>query len=707
MRAASPAQFFSGNPEFSWMTRPASARKMSRFRRSPFPSLARYSTCLLILLTAYSAAASAGPDPSGNALKELTLEQLGNVEVMSVSKQPKQVWKTAAAIYVITQDDIERSGVTTIPEALRLVPGVEVARIDSNRWSIGIRGFGGRFSRDVLVLIDGRSVYTTLLAGTYWETQNVMLEDVDRIEVIRGPGGTIWGPNAVNGVINVITKSSSETHGALASVGGGNVDQGAFNTRYGGGNGKGFNYRAYVFGFDRGPEFHPSAEQYDRWRAIQGGFRLDLAKNDRDTLTLQGDLYDEGAGERVNATTYAPPYTQILAKTGRLSGGNILGRWKRVLGEGQDLEVQTYYDRTNRHEPNFAETRDTFDFDFIHRFRLPARQQISWGFGARFSQADNPVVVSGLTFGPNKRTDQLITGFFQDEVALVPQRLSFLFGTKLLHTNYTGFQVQPTGRLLWTPNDKQTVWMAFTHAVRTPSAVERAFFLTGFIGVDPGTGLPFFARFNANPNFKSEQMNGYEIGYRQLLGTKLYFDLSAFYNHYGNLFSEDITGPTFVEEDPAPTHLLLPAQFGNGLRGSTRGIEIAPEWRPTSFWRLRASYSFLQMRIEKGRNSQDIGTGPFIEGSSPRHQVVVESGFDLTKVLSLDLAYRYVSELTRQSAPAYSTADAHFSWHATRNLQLSVSGRNLLQPHHFEAANDPPPAVGVKRSVYGKITWTR
>jgi iron complex outermembrane receptor protein len=289
----------------------------------------------------------------------------------------------------------------------------------------------------------------------------------------------------------------------------------------------------------------------------------------------------------------------------------------------------------------------------------------------------------------------------------MPNRLYLSIGTKLLHTNYTGFQVQPSARLLWTPTSTQTVWAAFTHAVRTPSAAERAFFLTGFIGIEPNSGLPFFARFNANPNFKSEQLNGYEIGYRRLLGSKIYFDLAAFYNHYGNLFSQDITGSPFVETDPAPTHILLPAQFGNGLLGTTRGVEIAPEWRPMTSWRLRASYSFLQMELRKGRNSQDIGTAPFIEGSSPRHEVSVQSGLDLTKLLSLDFTYRYISALTRQSIRAYSTADAHIAWQATPNFQFSVSGQNLLQPHHFESGNDPGPSVGIKRSVYGKITWTR
>lgn len=645
-------------------------------------------------------------DQNANPVRQLTLEQLGNVEVTTATKAPERVWNTSAAIYVITNQQIRRSGVNTVPEALRLAPGVEVARIDSNKWSIGIRGFGSRLSRDVLVMIDGRTVYTTLLAGTYWEVQNLMLEDVDRIEVIRGPGGTIWGPNALNGVINIITKSTKDTHGTYASLGGGNVNEGQLNTRYGGGNGRTFDYRVYGFAFDRGPEHHIDKVEYDSWRAIQGGFRTDFSANDHDSFTVQGDIYDEGAGETVTATTYAPPYSQIVQGTELLSGGNILARWQRVQGEGKDLQLQAFYDRTSRSEPNFADYRNTFDIDFLDRFRLPGRQQISWGFGARSSNGRNPTIVSGLYFTPESRTDVLYSGYFQDEIALVPARLSLQVGTKLLKTNYTGLRLQPNGRLLWTPTSKQTFWAAYTHALRTPSDAERAFHLLGFTGsvVD---GFPFFARFDPNPGFHSEEMNGYEAGYRQLFGNTFYFDLAAFFNHYNDLFSEDLIGAPFLETSPPPPHLLLPAAFGNDLRGTTRGIEIAPEWTPFKFWRLGASYSFLQMEVQKTPNSLDVELPSAIEGSSPRHQVTAQSGFDLGQSFSLDLFYRYVSALSGLMIKSYSTGDAQFAWRAKSHLRLSVVGRNLFQPYHFEYASDPAPNVAIKRSVYGQIAWER
>jgi iron complex outermembrane receptor protein len=650
-----------------------------------------------------------GTPPSSGpaALKSLSLEQLSQIEVTTPSKEPVKAFKTPAAIYVITGEDIRRSGVTTIPAALRLAPGVEVARIDGNNWAVGIRGFGSDLTRSVLVLIDGRTVYTPLFAGTNWDVQNTMLEDIDRIEVIRGPGGTIWGPNAVNGVINIITKSAKDTQGMLVSAGGGNLEQGFVNFRYGGGNGRDFNYRIYGMGFTRGPEFHQDGRNFDDWRDVQGGFRMDWKRNNRDSFTMQGDLYEEVAGKSVGATSYTPPYSQIIDSNAQLSGGNILGRWSRVFNDSNDIQLQFYYDRADRQAANFAEVRNTFDVDFLQRLRLAGRQEISWGLGVRADPVDNRVVVSGLQFIPNKRTDYLATAFVQDEIGLVEGRLSLILGSKVLRTDFTrGVEAEPSARMLWTPSDRQTVWAAFTHALRTPSDSEENFSLLGYI-TTTANGTPYFARFNPNPYFAIEQLNGYELGYRRLLGSKIYVDVASFYNHYHDLFSEDLAGAAFLELLPAPAHLLLPAQFRNGLLGNTKGVEISPEWRPADFWRLRGSYSYLHMSLEKSPNSGDIGTGPIIMGSSPQHQVTVQPAFDLSKTVQLDFTYRYVSALPGQHVPSYSTGDARLAWRFARQLELSFVGENLFQPWHVEFGGDPGLLVGIRRSVYAKLTWSR
>ncbi len=655
---------------------------------------------ILVVAMGHAAHAQQSTNNPEAQLKQLSLEQLGDIEVTTQSKTPQQVWKTPAAIYVITQEDIKRSGATSIPEALRLAPGVEVAQIDASTWSVGIRGFGTDLSRSVLVLMDGRSVYSTFQAGTFWDVQDTVMEDIDRIEVIRGPGGTVWGPNAVNGVINIITKKSQDTQGVLVSAGGGNVEQGFLSARYGGSNTKGLSYRIYGKEFNRSPEFHADGNNYDGWRSGQGGFRMDWIKNPRNSFTLQGDIYDERAGDNVQLINYSAPYSQTVDGTAVLSGGNILGRWTRTFSEGQDIQVQVYYDRTNRYEPNVGDLRNTFDVDFLQRFRAGSRNSFSWGLGARASQGHELAPTTGLFFTPDRRTDTLYTGFIQDDFSLVPNRLVFEIGTKLLKTNYTSLEPEPSARILWTPTDTQTVWLAATRAVRTPSDVEDDFNLTGYAGTAQN-GLPFFARFEANPNFRSEILYGYEMGYRSLLGKNVYLDVAGFYNQYYDLFSEAITGPTFVENNPPPTHVLLPAQFRNGLLGSTTGGEIAPEWRPTSFWRLRGSYSFLHMVLRRSSPSQDVGTAPGIEGSSPQHQVMMQSSFDLPKRVTFDFDYRYVSALPALAVPAYSTADARLAWTVGHHWELSVVGRNLLQPEHLE--NSP---VGIKRSFYGKLVWT-
>jgi iron complex outermembrane receptor protein len=638
-----------------------------------------------------------------NSLKALTLEQLGNIEVTTVSREPAAVWKTPASIYVITQEDIQRSGANNIPEALRLVPGVEVARISSGEYAIGIRGFNSRLSRSVLVLIDGRTVYSTFTAGTYWETQDTLIQDIDRIEIIRGPGGTIWGPNAVNGVINIITKNTNDTQGMLGAAGGGDVEQVLGDARYGSGNGRGFTYRVYVKGFGWAPQYHPDGDNYDDWHSGQGGFRLDWNARNRDTYRLQGDVYGQDLGERVPVTTYNPPASTIIQGDASLYGGNILWSWKRVLGEDRDIQLSAYYDHTTRNELNFGDLRNTVNVDFLERCPLHG-QKLSWGFTLRFSHGNEVEVVSGLTFVPPQRTDQLYQGFVQDEIPLIKDRLSAMVGTKVLKTNYTGVLAEPSARLMYTPTATKTLWAAYTHALRTPADVERDFNLSSFLG-SAANGLPFFARFSANPSFRSEQLNGYELGYRSLAGQKFYVDISGFYNHYGDLFSEDVLGAPFVETNPPLTHLLLPAQFGNGLMASTTGVELAPEWRPKPWWRLRGSYSFLDMHVKKATNSKDIGSALTVQGSSPVNQVLIQNGFDLPKSVSADMEVRYVSALPGIKVSSYWTGDATLQWAVSRHIQLRAVGQNLFQPHHVEFAYDPGSPVGIRRGFYGQITF--
>ncbi len=645
--------------------------------------------------------AHAADQGSSPLLKQLSLAQLGNVEVTTASKEPEEVWKTPAAVYVITQEDIQRSGATNLPDILRLAPGVEVAQADSDHWSVSIRGFGAVLANKLLVLIDGRSVYTPLYAGVYWEAQATPLQDIERIEVIRGPGGTIWGANAVDGIINVITKSSKDTHGTTLSAGGGNVDQGTGVVRYGGAAGRSFNYRAYAMGSSIGPEFHANGANFDDWRMAQAGFRSDWGRDTRDSFTLQGDLYREVAGETTTYSLYSPASNVLVNGNADLRGGNLVARWKRVQSDRSDFQIQSYYDRTSHLEPAYGEIRNTVDIDVLDHLTLPGGQNFLWGLGARVSPGDFVQRVAILDFLPHHLTDQIYSGFLQDTIPLLHQRLSLTVGSKLEHNNYTGFEVQPSVRLLWNRTPRQALWAAVTRAVRTPSRLDEDIQLTGYSGT---TTLPIFVRVSGNRRFHSEELIAYETGFRTLVTPSCYLDAAVFYNQYDDLYSFQLGAP-FLEVSPSPVHAVIPVLTSNGIHGDGSGFELAPDWRPVRWWELRASYSYLNLDLKNKPSSNDPSSVFGDEGSTPRNQVVIQSFVRLPKKLEFDPAFRYVEALPAQVVRSYETADARVSWSFTRQLQLSVTGQNLLQPHYPQFGGDPGGLVQIRRGAYGKIEW--
>lgn len=641
---------------------------------------------------------------AGEPLKQLSLAQLGDVEVTTASKKPEEVWKTPAAVYVLTNEDIRRSGATSIPEVLRLVPGVQVSRIDNDHWAVAIRGFADQFSKSMLVLIDGRSLYTPLFAGVYWALQDgIMLEDVERIEVIRGPGGTIWGANAVTGVINIITKSAKETHGAVASAGGGNIDQGIGAFRYGSGNGSNLDYRFYGKGFSRGAGFHSDQQGFDTWRMGQVGFRTDWDFRNNDHLTIQGDMYKGGVGEAVGYGSFTPPEEIISDQAVAVSGANLMVAWRHDLREGSDIQVQAYYDRTYALAPHYQETRNTFDLDFIHHLTLGERQNFIWGVGARLSPSEFVQTIPTLDFIPHDIANNVYSGFVQDEIAIVPKRFSLTVGSKFEHNNYTGFEVQPSIRGLWTITPRQTFWVAVTRAVRTPSRIEEDFHLTDF-----GIASPLvYVAIDGNQQLTSERSMSYEAGYRTLVTPKFYVDIAVFHNEYNDLIS--LGAPVLtLDSATAPPHFTIALPYVNGLKGNTDGFEIAPDWKPARWWQMKATYSYLNLDLESKLGVVD--GGGYVkqdEGSSPHNQATLQSRFNLPKGFEFDQTYRYVSALPAQLVNSYSTADVHLAWRANRQVEFSVVGENLFQPHHAEFSHDATAPVGIKRSIYAQITWRR
>jgi iron complex outermembrane receptor protein len=664
---------------------------------------------ILVLLTALNGRADETQQkdqPGSVSLKQLSLEQLGDVEVTSVSKDPRQVLRTPAAIYVITQEDIRRSGATNVPEALRLAPGVEVARIDANHWSVAIRGLAGQFSKDLLVLIDGRSIYTPLFAGVYWDVQNVMLEDVERIEVIRGPGGTIWGANAVNGVINIITMSSEKTQGSLVTLGGGNVDEGTGGVRYGGKVGKDFSYRIYATGSIRGPEFHSDGNEFDHWRMGQTGFRTEWKRSEKDAFTVQGDIYGAGSGETSYLPSFSPPAEVVQNAIASASGGNLLARWQHTTGEGSDIQIQAYFDRTSRVDIEGGETRDTFDVDYVQHARIHGEGNVTWGLGARVSPSNFIQTAPGINFSPNQQTDSIYSGFIQYEFPIVRDKLTLTAGTKIEHNNFSGFEFEPSIRMLWSPTEHQSFWGAVTRAVRTPSRQDQDLAFAILAVAEPTPPSVYFEVLG-NPNANAEQLIGYEAGYRTEIKRNVYIDFTAFYNSYSGLQGY---GPPSVAEsnNPPPLHLFFVLPYANIVEGDTVGGEIAPDWKVNRWWQVRGSYSYLDMALGDKPGFTDVGNLlRSYEGSSPRHVVSVQSLFNLPKHIELDATYRYTSALSAFSVDSYSSADLRLGWNVGEGTEFSVVGQNLLSPAHAEFGGDPGPLVGIKRSAFAKITWRK
>jgi iron complex outermembrane receptor protein len=630
--------------------------------------------------------AQSKPSNSASRLKDLNLEELGNIEVTTYSKTPTDLWETPASVYVITSDDILHSGATSIADVLRLAPGVEVGRLSSTTWAVGIRGLQSNFSKSVLVLIDGRSVYTPLFAGVYWDVQDMPLDNIDHIEVIRGPGGTIWGPNAANGVINIITKDARDTQGVMASALGGSEDRTIDDLQFGA-RSRGMSYRVLGRGFERQHEYHSDGIDDDTWHQERVGFRGDLVSG-RNSYFAEGDAY-RGNSPHIIGTS--PSYDET-------SGGDINVRWRRNLNNGSGFYVQGYFDRTLRTNASLGETRNTFDIDFIQDFKIFAGQRITYGGGLRWSPYKIIAPFPEETLSPSSATDHVHTAFLQDEIQL-GEKFSFTAGAKLQHNNFSGFDVQPSARLLWSPGKHQSIWLGFTRAVTTPSDLEEDFFLQGPAG--PNT----FIQVVGNKHFKSEDVLGYEAGYRLLHGERFYLDLSGFWSQYSNL--QSFTAP-IITASGGNTYITI--QYQNQISGSTSGFEFSPQVSIAPWWHINSSYSFVSSNFSANGPTSNIsatGSVSTYEKSTPKHLVSVQSKIDLPLRFKFDQMYRYASDLAAQKVKAYQTGDLVLSRTLGHNLSFEVVGQNLLQRRHYEWGTGDPtqPPVGIYRAAYAQLTF--
>ncbi len=664
-------------------------------RRAARPWLAPVICSLLASASLLHAQFLSQPDaPSVNSLKSLSIEDLMNIEVTSVSRSPEKLQDAPSAIQVVTNEDIRRSGATSIPEALRLADNLEVAQQNSHAWNISARGFNTDLANKLLVMIDGRTVYTPLFSGVFWDMQDYLLEDIDRIEVISGPGGTQWGANAVNGVINITTKGAQDTQGWYVSAGGGTQPKEATALRYGGKLAPNIYYRIYGKFDNWNHEFLPNGTSAnDAWEKGQGGFRIDANPEGVNAFVLSGDLYS--GVEHVNT-----------GGTGKIGGGNLLGRWTHTISSDSSTSLQLYYDRTHLADPKpatafepYGVVKDdlaTYDLDFQHRFRLGERNKIVWGLGYRYTD-DTVEPAPTVDFVPNHLDQSLYSGFLQDEIKLREDWFLTL-GTKVEHNDYTGWEVEPSARLQWNATSKQMLWAAVSRAVRTPSRIDR--------DLREPTGLPApfpSSILSGSSDFDSETLIAYELGYRAEFSSKVVTSLSLFYNDYDNIRSTTPAPPGFPS-------FGFPLVFHNNLEGNTYGFEFTASYQVLEWWRLHAGYDLLKedMRVKSG---QVDFSNALNETADPEQQWSLRSSMDLPGNLTLDSALRWVDTLhnnngpTPGTVPSYFELDVRLAWHPAPGLELSIVGQNLLQPQHPEYGFPSPTREEIGRSVFAEISW--
>ncbi|HEV8537610.1 MAG TPA: TonB-dependent receptor [Bacteroidota bacterium] len=589
------------------------------------------------------------------------------MEVTSFSRKPETAFAVPASIHVITSEDIRRSGVTSLPQALRLAPNLSVAQVDSRQWAISARGFNGTVANKLLVLIDGRSVYTPLYSGVFWDVQNADLGDIDRIEVTSGPGATLWGTNAVNGVINIITKDSKDpaSKGLHLSGTTGTRDR-LTGIRYGGSSDDNTSYRVYLMDFYRGAaQLSTGVEAGDAWRMTQGGFKVDWDADEATRLTIQGDAYGGSIHQRVGADV-------------DVSGGNLVERWSHTLDNGTDYSIQAYYDLTHRTIPNmFGEDLETMNIDAQYRFPIGEQNDVVVGGGFRHMN-DRITNSASLAFLPDYLLMRIYSGFIQDEISLFQDRAKVTLGSKFEHNDFSGFEYQPSVKLAWLFDPTKTAWAAFTRAVRTPSRIDRDFYVPA--------APPFLLA--GGVNFNSEKVYAYEVGYRHQLSSALTVEAAAFYNFYDDLRSVE----------PGPPYTLQ-----NGLEGTTYGAEAAIHFQTMDWWQWKAAYCYFQKEIRVKPWSRDLNGG-LGEGDDPRHRFSVLSYVDLPGGIEFDTWLRVTDELPRISAqvPGYAELDLRLGWKTIDNLTLSIVGQNLLHDRHPEMGA-PANRREIPRNVYGSV----
>jgi len=635
-------------------------------------------------------------------LRQASLEDLMDITVTSVSKREQKLSRTAAAIFVITQEDIHRSGATNIPDLLRMAPGVDVEQIDANVWAISIRGFNSRFSNKVLVMIDGRTVYNPVFSGVYWDQIATPLEDIERIEVIRGPGATVWGANAVNGVVSIITKSSRDTKGGRMTAGGGSQTQATGQLQYGGALGQTGTYRMFGDYSDIG---NSSSQQggpaNDHWQRMQTGFRTDLALSKSDSLTVQGELFANRENQTTSNTDAPSPYARLFPQAVDAAGGDFLARWNHTLEGGSQTSLQAYYDTNRRTDSGIPVKVTTFDLDFQHHIAVGDRNDIVWGLGYRSDTSGAPPGYS-VGFTPAFRSVNLFSIFAQDEIR-ISDALWFTLGAKLEHNAYTGFQVEPSARLAWSPPaSRYTVWAAVSKAIRQPSRAD-ADVRSDLEAIPLSANSSELVRLFGNPRIKAEELRDYELGYRAELTKTLSLDVSTFLSFYHHLETIEQQNPIVT---PGPPLIVeIPFLYENLAHAMTYGGEVSLTWKAAPRWRISPGYSYLHAMIRQDPTSQGQATSA-LPSDFPQTMFQVRSAFNLFHAMEFDQSLYYTARLPGGSIPGHARLDIRLARQFGESTEISVVGQNLLRARAIEYGSAPfLMGTETMRSIYGKITW--
>ncbi len=649
----------------------AQAKPSARWPRGRLP---------VVLLVAVSATSLAGQSPDEGAAATdagwFDLDQLLAAKVYSVSRREQVAFEVPAAVHVIQGEDLARFGARSFAEALRLAPGTFVGRMNSHRYAVSIRGFADEFANKLLVMQDGRSLYTPHFSGTFWDVQDTFLDDIDQIEVVRGPGGAAWGVNAVNGVVNVLTKSAEKTQGLLVTGGGGTEEMALGGVRYGGRAGEHTYYRVFGQAFQRGDTKLANGESaHDEWYQARGGFRVDSAQGDANRFRMLGEYY---AGEEDQLIFSGPDMIEV-------SGGHVIGGWQHDFSPDSLLDVQAYYDGYRRSSGQGISDADQFSLALDHSFLLGEQHRLNWGVDYR-AHADSLVTPPQLVYAPTERTLQFLSIFAQDEWALIDE-LKLTMGVKAEHNDFTGWEPLPNLRFAWTPTERQTVWTGVSRAARIPSRTDdnQTVFLPGF-EARPNTELP------------TEQLWAYEAGYRARFGEDVTLDAAVFLNQYDNLRTIE---SSFIAAPPTFVTLRDSKMTGQGYGG-----ELALLWQATKWWRWQGAYSYLELDLATANGSTDT-TSTRQSGNSPQQQVMIRSWLDFSAHLRLDAAWRWVDDLPSLNVPAYNSLDVRLAWEPTAGLWLSVVGQNLLAEQHPEFRSSPflPISSEIQRGVYAKLAW--